>query len=177
MTSLRLSPLPSIRLEEDSPSLQMEREGFVDEAVVAALVSGPQCGRSAPHPEDLVLAVDDMDYAGWQLSPASPFRGAEVPPQVVDAIMRRAQPPVVDEPGIGIPHLGNHRWWLAGLAGAMSTLLFSVLLLTLATRSGMSFHSLTSPKPLIISSKAAPAPKTDAAQPTPELTASAAAQR
>ncbi|MEO5913587.1 MAG: hypothetical protein ABIS50_05110 [Luteolibacter sp.] len=175
MNSLRLSPLPSIRNEEDCPSLQMEREGFVDEAVVAALVSGPRSTRSVAYPEDLVLAVDDMDYAGWQLSPATPFRGAEVPPQVIDAIVRRASPPVIDEPGIGAPHLGSHRWWLAGLAGVLSTMLFSVLLLTLSSRQGIDFQTTVSPKALV-GTKPAPLPKAEPAATAPELTASSAPQ-
>ncbi|MES2660981.1 MAG: hypothetical protein V4689_20315 [Verrucomicrobiota bacterium] len=175
MNSLELSPLPSIRTDDDSPSLQMEREGFVDEAVVAALVSGPRSSRSMAYPEDLVLAVDDMDFAGWQITPATPFRGAEMPPQVIDAIMRRATPPVVNEPGIGNPHFGSHRWWLAGLAGVLSTMLFSVLLLTLSSRPGSHFETLVSPKSLI-NAKPAPLQKAEAVPATPELTASSASR-
>lgn len=171
MNSLRLSPLPSTRTEDDSPSRQMEREGFVDEAVVAALMSGPKSTRSTAYPEDLVLAVDDMDFAGWQLSPATPFRGAEMPPQVIDAIMRRATPPMVDEPGIGMPHFGSHRWWLAGLAGVLSTMLFSVLLLTLSSRTGSDIQTILSPKALV-SAKPTTLHKAEPVQVAPQLTAS-----
>ncbi len=137
-----------MRSEDDSPSLQMEREGFVDEAVVSALVSGPQSSRSLPYPDDLILSVDDMDFAGWQLAASPPVRSAEVPPHVIDAILRRAAPPVVTEPGLGVPHLGSHRWWLAGLAGALSTMLFSVLLLSLASRSTGHFETMLPPSTL-----------------------------
>lgn len=137
-----------MRSEDDSPSLQMEREGFVDEAVVAALVTGPQSSRTQPYPDDLILSVDDMDFAGWQLSAATPFRGAEVPPRVIDAIVRRAAPPCATEPGLGVPHLGSHRWWLAGLAGALSTMLFSVLLISLSSRPGGHFETMLPPKTL-----------------------------
>lgn len=134
MNPLRLSLLPSIRSNEESGSLQMEREGFVDEAVVLALINGPRHQRSTGCREDLALAADDLDFAGWQL-PATPrARAAEIPPQVINAIIRRATPPTLQEPGIGMPHQGTHRWWLAGLAGAFSTMLFSLLLLTLSSR-------------------------------------------
>ena len=101
-----------------------------------------------PQPEDLILGVDDIDYAGWQLSPARSFRSCEVPPQVIDAIVRRATPPSVEEPGIGIPHLGSHRWWLAGLAGVLSTMLFSILLISLSSRGGRDFETTLAPKVL-----------------------------
>ena len=169
---MRLSPFPATRSEEDSPSLQMEREGFVDEAVVYALVSGPKSSRSMPFRDDLALAVDDMDFAGWQLSPSTPFRSAEVPPQVIDAIVRRAAPPVIAEPGLGLPHVGNHRWWLAGLAGALSTMLFSVLLLSLSSRTTSHFETMVPPKALTQPKKIA----IEKAEPVsqPQLTADAA---
>lgn len=135
MNSLRLSLLPSLRANEESGSLQMEREGFVDEAAVLALIHGPRQLRSAACHEDLALAADELDFAGWQLPTVPKTRGTETEPQVIAATIRRATPPVLDEPGIGIPHAGTHRWWLAGLAGAFSTMLFSLLLLTLSSRS------------------------------------------
>jgi hypothetical protein len=134
MNPLRLSALPSIRANDDSGSLQMEREGFVDDAVVMALISGPMQWRSTACHEDLALAADDLDFAGWQLPTTPLARAVEIPPKGADACIRRATPPVVEEPGIGQPHHGSHRWWLAGLAGALSTMLFSLLLLTLSSR-------------------------------------------
>lgn len=136
MKSLPLSQLPSVRTNDESEALQMEREGFVDEAAVLAILNGPTHLRTSAHPEDLILAADDLDFAGWQLpTTAAGGRPAEFPPQVIDAIVRcRATPPNLDEPGIGSPHFGSHRWWLAGMAGAFSTLLFTVLLITLSSR-------------------------------------------
>jgi hypothetical protein len=169
MNSLGLRPLPSLRAEEESGSLLMEREGFVDEAVVSALVRAPHHPvRSMGQREDLALSADDMDFAGWRLSPTPAFTRTEVPPQVIDAIVRRAAPPMIEEPGLGNSHQGSHRWWLAGLAGVLSTMLFSVLLLTLSARPGMSYesvfspHRLATPKPVVVEK---PAPVAE-----PELT-------
>ena len=151
MNPLSLSPLPSPRSQDEPGSLLMEQEGFVDEEVVRALVTGPTISRTLPCPKDLVLSVDDHDFAGWQLAPARTTRAAEVPPQVIDAIVRRALPPVIDEPGIGSAHRGSHRWWLAGLAGVLSTMLFSLLLLSLSARNGMELAP--APSPLVLSPK------------------------
>lgn len=134
MKTLRLPSLPSVRHDEESASLQIERDGFVDDEAVFALLNGPTYPRSSPFPEDLVLTADDLDFAGWQLANTPQVRPAEIPPQVIDAIVRRASPPLSIEPGIGSPHLGSHRWWLAGLAGALSTLLFALLLVSLSSR-------------------------------------------
>jgi hypothetical protein len=170
MKSLRLSLLPSVRPPEESGSLRMEREGFVDEAAVLALLSGPTHLRSSSYPEDLALAADDLDFAGWQIPTAPVARPAEFPPQVIDAIVRRASPPSMNEPGIGSPHLGSHRWWLAGLAGAFSALVFSVLLVTLSSRPNLTPE--TTPAPATASHPRPPSAQEapPAARATPELT-------
>ncbi len=154
MNTLGLSPIPSTRIEEDSSSLRMEREGFVDEAVVAAMVSGPRSSRSAPCPGDLALAVDDMDFAGWQLSPEPITRGPEVPPQVIDAIVRRATPPTLRKPGTVSPRRESHRWWLAGLAGVFCSILVALLLMSLSSRPSASRPS-TSVEPAAVQATAA----------------------
>jgi hypothetical protein len=174
MKSLRLSLLPSVRTNEESGSLQMEREGFVDEAAVLALLNGPTHLRSSSYPEDLALAADDLDFAGWQVPSAPVSRPAEFPPQVIDAIVRRATPPLLNESGIGSPHHGSHRWWLAGLAGAFSTLLFSVLLVTLSSRP----HLKPEPAPASsIARQSVPATQQQSLpETTPELTAASLRQ-
>lgn len=169
MNPLRLSPLPTLRADDESGSVLMEREGFVDEAVVAAMVKGNLHTRSVAYPDDLALAADDSDFAGWRLSKEVPARSPEVPPQVIDAIVRRAAPPVVSEPKLGSPRQGSHRWWLTGLAGVLSTMLFSVLLLTLSARSGSQFGTLLSPN-VFTSAKPTPAPKVEPDKTSPELT-------
>ena len=82
MNSLRLGPLPSTRLSAESGSLTMEKEGLVDEAVVMALISDTHSERSMAYPEDLALAAEDLDFAGWQLpaTQAARPRTAEIPP-------------------------------------------------------------------------------------------------
>ena len=131
MTALHLRPFPSLHSDDVSKSTIADKDGFVDEAVVRSLVSGPICRREIPISAELALAVDDMDFAGWclpQTQSTTQSKTAALP-------QARPAPPVHDEPGLGDPHRGNHRWWLAGLAGALSTLLFSMLLLSLSARS------------------------------------------
>lgn len=170
MDPLRLKPLPSIRSHDESDTLLMEREGFVDEAVVLAILNGPINHRNVAYPEDLALAADDLDFAGWQLPPSLPFRTlADVPTPVVVATIRRATPPVIEEPGLGSPHHGDHRWWLAGLAGLFSAMLFSLLLFTLSSRPGTAFETI--PRPGILTgAKPMPPQKSDPLQASPELT-------
>lgn len=154
MNPIQLSPLPCKRATEDSGSLQMEREGFVDEAVVLALVNSPRHLRSTAYPADLALAADDLDFAGWQLPSAAPVRSPEIPPQVISAIVRRATPPALENAGIGVPRRGSHGWWLAGLAGVLSTMLFSLLLVTFSSRAH--FSSEVVPTPAVVTQQAPP---------------------
>ena len=114
MKPLCLTPLPAHRADDKSSLLVMEREGFVDEAVVTALVTGSHLGRSVADPDDLALAADDLDFAGWRLSKSATVRSAEVPPQVIDAIVRRALPPVTGDSKRGSWQSPSRRWWLAG---------------------------------------------------------------
>lgn len=166
MTPLHLSPFPSLHPNEASSSMIPERDGFVDEAVVRALVSGPISHRQIPISAELALAADDLDFAGWCLPP-NPSSAQNKPQKISPP---RPTPPAQNESGLGEPHTGNHRWWLAGLAGAFTTLLFSLLLLTLSARplpasvDHLSVKPLTKPQPPIAS-------RTTALRtPTPQLT-------
>ena len=155
MEPLTLSPLPILRTEDESGLRMIEREGFVDEALVSALMLGPlSTSRQSPHPADLALAADDLDFAGWQLSPQP--RRIEIPAED-EKPLRRPAPPRVEEPGLGSPHSGSHRWWLAGLAGILSTMLFSLLLVTLSSRPGSRLEVFFPPRP----STAHPVPAVD----------------
>ena len=166
MKSLPISALPSLRTEEPTGERIMERDGFVDDSVVLALVAGPNAFRQNAVPEDLALSSDDMDFAGWCLSEALPLHATRAPLEIT----RRAALPELDEPGLGEPHHGSHRWWLAGLAGALSTLLFSLLLLSLSSRGRISDETVSQlPVPAAPSAAAADA-RHHAADSTPELT-------
>jgi hypothetical protein len=166
MNSLKLSLLPSPRYDDVSGMPMVERDGFVDDAVVLALMAGPAMSRCQANSRDLALAADDMDFAGWCLSPTLPSPVLPVPPE---AVTRRAAAPEIEEPGIGEPHCGNHRWWLAGLAGAFSTLLFTLLLLSLSSRSPSGSEEFTffptQPKPKVTAPTKVQTPPS-----TPELT-------
>jgi hypothetical protein len=140
--------LPSTRYSSPSEMPVLERDGFVDDSVIQALLAGPVSPRQIWNPDDLVLSADEMDFAGWQLTKRSPdfaATEAEVPPAPWS---RRAAPPVLEEPGLGEPHRGTHRWWIAGLAGAFSMVLFSLLLLSLSSHEKLEAESLsTAPRP------------------------------
>lgn len=126
--SLNLSPLPSVRSQEDSNALFLEREGFVDEEAVSALVAQPFHTRTVPSPHDFVLTLDDMDYAGWHnASPTAVKRTAEVPPQVINAIVRHSAPPARLEFNPKAPAPDDTRWWLAAVGGVFTALLASAI--------------------------------------------------
>jgi hypothetical protein len=135
MNRLNLSPLPCARLSEETQSPSAEHQGFVDDAVVLALLTGPTESRPHENFETLALAADETDFAGWRL----PFGQAA---QTTQITARRPAPPEFEE-SIGEPRRNRHRWWLAGFAGAISTLLVSALLLPLSpsvtSSSGESF--------------------------------------
>lgn len=138
-----LSPLPRQNSDGDSREFESEGGGFVDDEVILALVAGPKASRTVGNPMDLALAADDMDFAGWSLSSELPIHAvrAEVGPE------RRPAPPELDEPGIGEPHRGSHRWWLAGLAGALSTMIFTLVLIALSNRPSPDVNVITVIRP------------------------------
>ncbi len=142
MTPLPLAPLPAVRPNPPRGSAKPEMEGFVDESAILALLAKPAVPRSRGHLPDLALSASDDDFAGWpEPLVQSPFRAiAETEPAAVAAV-RRPSPPRCVEPGIGTAHRGNHRWWLAGIAGAVTSLLLACLLLTVARQTQVPFPS------------------------------------
>ncbi len=169
MKPLSLSPLPTLRADDISGTFQMEREGFVDDGVIVQMMIGTLPGRSVADPADLALAADDNDFAGWQLTATTFSRTMTAAPETPHSIFRRAAPPVVEEPGLDAPHQGEHRWWLAGLAGVLSTLLFSLLLLSLSSRPGTHFETLLIPR-MLTTARPTPDQKPETPNLTPELT-------
>lgn len=121
MTRLNLSPLPCTRLPEETCQTPADLQGFVDDAVVLALLTGTT--DSGPHGNSgaLALAASETDFAGWSLTSALPARS-------IGTTARRPAPPELAKPGMGEPQC----WWLAGLAGAISTFLVSALLIPLS---------------------------------------------
>ena len=175
MQPLLLRPLPALRPDESGSSPVFHRDGFVDDDVVLAIVAGPVGTRSLPVHTDLALTAEDLDFAGWQLPPAAsankipthPAPQAAAPPP-----LRRPAEPSLEEPGIGMCHRGSHRWWLAGLAGFVFTLLASALLLSLSTRISEHPGHLAGPSLRPISARP-PVPKNESApdpKPATELT-------
>ena len=167
MKPLSLSPFPTRRADDASALHLIEREGFVDEAVVTALVRDSLLGRRIAYPDDLALAADDLDFAGWSLSKTVPPRSAEVPPQVIDAIVRRASPQVSSELRRDSRHPRNRRQWLVGLA----TLPIAALIVLLAARpETFSQAPLSSGKSTV--SQPAPLNKTEPVRQSPKLSLS-----
>ena len=104
----------------------------MDDEVVPALVAGKREDRALTDSKDLALAVDE-DFAGWYLEMSRFSHPRQVAQSSVE--IRRAAAPEL-EPGLGEPHQGAHRWWIAGFAGALCTLLFSALLFSLSNQAG-----------------------------------------
>lgn len=140
MTTLELTPLPCEKMEESEKNRRMEFEGFVDERVVSSVIHGRIEGRSGGIPEDLVLSSCEEDFAGWALPVASPFRQfvEQSAPSTRAAEFRVPGAPRVEiplsmiEPGLAAPHRGAHRWWIFGIVGAMTSAIFSLMLMSLA---------------------------------------------
>ena len=127
MQPLKLSPLPSAMPVEETPSAIRGECGFVDEAVVRALMAGPVFTPVLQNERAKAAAKGTaLDFAGWSLP--TPAVAAVIPENT-----RRPSPPVLAESGLDEPHRGPHRWWLAGMAGATCSLLFTVLLIHLTT--------------------------------------------
>jgi hypothetical protein len=175
MQPLRLRPLPALRPNESGISSGLERDGFVDDDVALAIVAGPVSSRFTPVHTDLALTAEDLDFAGWQIFPApsaATIPARTVPEDAAPPPLRRPAEPSLEEPGIGMCHRGSHRWWLAGLAGFVFTLLASVLLLSLSTRISEDPGHLTEPT-LHPHPSRPPASKNQSApdaKPPPELT-------
>lgn len=150
MTPLSLAPLPTTRADENSTPWQNGQVGFVDDAVVARLITPARTPRLESCPEDLALAADDLDFAGWQLdsvsnSTESAFCGTEDLIEVPPLLFGRATPPAIRQASIDAGYDSNHRWWIAGLAGVLATLVVTLLLLILSSRPATGAESLLSP--------------------------------
>lgn len=124
MQPLKLSPLPCVIPSEETSSVICGDCGFVDEAVVRALMAGPVFSQEFENmrPDPSSMRENELDYAGWSFSAATVASSTP-------GIDRRPGPPMLTEPGPVISHHGPRRWWLSGMAGAACSLLSAVTLL------------------------------------------------
>jgi len=147
-----LRPLPCINFGDASGAPPAEMDGFVDDSAVFSLLLGPTIARPQLEKQSgLVLTADDLDFAGWYLTSALPAHAT------LPVIKERPAPPRMDEPGIGEPHRGSHRWWLVGAAGAFSTMLISLLLVSLSARNFSSEEEISLLR-LSVPAKSTPGP-------------------
>lgn len=133
MQPLRVSQLPFVRMESNPHSVTNEQDGFVDEAVIHAMVHQPTHRRSLGRSSDMVLSAEDLDFAGWNF----PTMAVERPSTTV-----LHSEPVKEEAPFSAPlkfshHLaepmpeGKSYWWIAGIAGIITAIVLSLILLKL----------------------------------------------
>ncbi len=135
MQTLRVSQLPFVRPEIESDLALMDREGFVDEEVVKIFAATPNTSRTTAQLSDLVLSAEDLDFAGWNFPVSSISRHPEITPvhQRDDEFSKdlvSPQPLNFSRARPTAPEPTNH-WWLAGLAGVITTVGFSFILVKL----------------------------------------------
>jgi len=132
--SLPLAPMPASRMEGTGEPVAPIPDGFVDDEVIANLLNAPGSHRVAALASDLVLSSDENDFAGWYVQRVSPFRILADEQEKAAAVAGLEPEPV--EPGLGRPHRGGHRWWIATATGISSALILSLLFSNLASRAG-----------------------------------------
>src|SRR4051794_8418517 len=100
--SLPLAPMPRGHMETSGEQRFPLPDGFVDDEVIASLLSVPSASRYVAPQTDLVLSSDENDFAGWTVPCHSPFRF------IADTQERAATPESAEaqltEPGLGYPH-------------------------------------------------------------------------
>lgn len=116
-------------------------EDFVDDEVVRKVLARVEVERVYVRAEDMVLSSSEDDYAGWALPVASPFRsrGEDLDRMVRETLADEVLPEVVDvEVGFEevqtAAHAGGQRWWLFGVAGATTSVIFSLVLFSFVGR-------------------------------------------
>ncbi len=145
MNSFKQSAIPRQRLAEKLNLKAMEPDGFVDEEVVLALIAGPSRSRVAADSQDLVLAADDMDFAGWTMPEPLPSRFTPPIVSAPELPARRAEPPTWQNAPAPLQKRDTSPWWFAGLIGTVFTLSLAALLFALSDRGLLPFGGLPSP--------------------------------
>lgn len=141
---MKLAPIPADRSENPAETATPLMDGFVDDAAIASLIAPENVrARLTSRSSDLALSSDENDFAGFTIRSASPFRAIAEKHELQVA----RQFSVMEEPGLGEPHRGNHRWWIAAVAGGASALVLSLLFVSLVDReaSGESIASFAKP--------------------------------
>lgn len=141
--ALPVAPLPSTVASDPASRHAPLPDGFVDEDAIAHLLFPAQTERLAPSFGDLALSADEGDFAGWAIPSVSPFREIAEKQELEKALELPET-----EPGIGVPHRGGHRWWIAAVAGTSAALIMSGFFTTRSQRSDSSgefFNWLSTP--------------------------------
>ncbi|WAC18111.1 hypothetical protein OVA24_12770 [Luteolibacter sp. SL250] len=130
--SLPLAPIPVSRVDHAGEHHVPIPDGFVDDEVIANLLSTPSVQRVSAVHSDLALSSCEDDFAGWAIKRHSPFR--IIAEQQERASVATVEESELTEPGLGRPHRGGHRWWIATATGISSALILSLLFSSLASR-------------------------------------------
>lgn len=143
---MQLAPLPAACTDEHRTSAVPIPDGFVDEEVIASIIALPETYRSSSTPSDLILSSDENDFAGWSVPRPSPFRAIAERQEFSSARADTVTEEI--EPGIGQPHRGQHRWWMAAAAGISSAMILSLLFVTLGNQDAAKHELVSLSKPL-----------------------------
>lgn len=152
MSPLTLTPIPSLRSSEQSHPRRIEEDGFVDESAVRAMMliqSAPFRRQSSSN--DLALASDDLDFAGWHAPRQTPVSGP--PPPVL--LAKSAAPQLaktkplafVPSPVTRIsrrksPSPKKSRSWIPTIAGILTLALSFILIAILVAERDFTFQSI-----------------------------------
>lgn len=133
---MQLAPLPADRSGSPAEYGSQPIQGFVDEEVIASIIARPSATTSRVSAErtDLVLSSDPDDFAGWAIPSTSPFKAIAEKQDRGEQVIPSVRSFLISEPGIGEPHRGNHRWWIAAAAGISASLIISLLFMHLGGR-------------------------------------------
>jgi hypothetical protein len=140
MQPMILAPLPILRNPDSAVPFYNSDQDFVDDTAIATLLGkSPVQQRQLANPNDLVLAADDMDFAGWQLPEPSRFIQTPPPPRLEIAENLETQllapAPWREESKIAVVpavcQLRKPRGWPTHLAVWLTALAFTALTLKL----------------------------------------------
>ena len=143
---MQLAPLPAVCTDDQRTSPATIPNGFVDDEVIASIIAMPESYRSASSSSDLILSSDENDFAGWSVPRPSPFRAIAERQEL--SIARQEEIPAEAEPGLGQPHRGQHRWWIAAAAGVSSAMILSLLFLSIGNQDAAKQELSSLSKPL-----------------------------